>query len=771
MLHYLDPKDPTRPRAAEGVSLVNVSRRGFLAGAGAGLAVAAFAGPADAFPRWPHGGHAMPRGVRPDPIAFVSIDPDGTVTLVAHRSEMGQGSRTSIPMIMADEMEADWQRVRLVQAEGDEPKYGNQDTDGSRSLRHHIQMARQIGASVRQMLAEAAAEQWGVPAGEVTVAGHEVRHGGRSLGFGDLAEAAMDRPVPEFHDLAFKSPEAFRYVGKGNVPIYDLRDITTGQAVYGADVSLPGMLYAVVARPPVVGGKVASLDASAAEATPGVVSVHQLEGSIPPAKFAPLGGVAVVAENTWAAIRGRDALEIEWEDGPHGGYDSDAFLEEMKATAEQPGKMLRRQGEPDKAFAEAARTVARTYTQSHVAHAAMEPPVALASVTQEGAEIWAPVQSPYTCRLDVAEDLVLDPEQVRVNVTLLGGGFGRKSKHDFAIEAARLSKMTGKPVRVQWTRDDDIRHSFMHTTSAERIEVAVDGEGKVTGWRHNSVAPSILSTFAPDSGYQFMVENGMGHVDMPFAIPNVSIENGKALAHARIGWFRSVSNIPRAWAIGAFVGELAEELGRDEKEMWLELIGPPRVINPEAEGFPDDYWDYGEPYEAFPIDTGRLANVLDIAADGIGWGREMPEGEGLGLCAHRSFVSYVACAAHVRLEEDGRITVPELHLAVDAGYIANPERVRSQMEGAAVMGMTNALHSGVTFKGGAVQESNFFDYEMVRSDNFPRQVHVHMVPHGFGVHSTGIGEPGVPPVPPAIANALARAGGGRRRHLPMGPRV
>ncbi len=767
MLHFLNQA----PQPAEGFTIAKVSRRGFLKVSGAGLALAGFATTAEAFPRWPHGGHAMPHGVRTDPLVFVRVDPDGTVTLVAHRSEMGTGSRTSLPMIMADEMEADWTRVVIEQAPGDEPKYGNQDTDGSRSLRHHIQMARQIGASVRHMLAHAAAAEWGVPAGEVAVEAHMVRHGSHEAGFGDLAEAAMALPVPAFEDLAFKSPSDFRYIGKGKVQITDLRDITTGAAVYGADVMLDGMQVAVVARPPVVGGKVKSFDDTAARAVPGVSAVVELPHSIPPAGFAPLGGIAVVASNTWAAMKGRDALQIEWDGGPHAGYDTQAFLAEMVATAEQPADtVFRNQGDVDAAFAEAARTFGQTYTQAHMAHAPMEPPVALASVTAEGAEIWAPVQSPYACRTDVAKALEIDPAQVKVNVTLLGGGFGRKSKHDFAIEAALVSKAVGTPVRVQWTREDDIRHSFMHTVSAERIDVALDGEGKVTAWRHNSVAPSILSTFAPDGGHQFFIEQGMGHVDMPFDIPNVRCENGAALAHTRIGWYRSVSNVPRAWAVGSFVGELAHELGRDEKQMWLDLIGAPRVVDPVAEGYPEDFWDYGEPYQAFPIDTGRLANVLDMAADAIGWGREMPEGEGLGLCVHRSFVSYVACAAHVRVV-DGTIRVPEMHFAIDAGFIANPERVESQLQGAAVMGMTLALHSGIHYEAGAVVESNFHDYEMVRADNYPENVHVHMVPHGFGVHSTGVGEPGVPPVAPAIANALFKATGQRKRALPMGAQV
>jgi isoquinoline 1-oxidoreductase beta subunit len=766
MLRYFDPAAPQSPRAPAVIRIENLSRRGFLVAAGAGLTLAAFAGGADAFPRYPHGGQSMPHGVRTDPLVFVKLAADGTVTLIAHRSEMGTGARTTLPMIMADEMEADWSRVTIEQAEGDEPKYGNQDTDGSRSLRHHLQAARQIGASVRMMLAQAASAEWGVPFAEVVVANHMVSHGARSAGFGELAEAAMALPVPAFEDLSFKIEDQFRYIGKGQVQIADLHDITTGAAIFGADVSLPGMKYAVIARPPVVGGTVKTLDDAGALATPGVSGVYQVAGSIMPAKFAPLGGVAVLGDTTWAAIQGRDALQITWDDGPHGDYASGPFMEEMIKTAEAPGAVRRDQGDVDGAFAGAAKTFKRTYTQAHIAHIPMEPPVALANVTADGIEVWAPVQSPYACRTDIAAAMGVSEDKVRVHVTLLGGGFGRKSKHDFAIEAAMLSKAAGAPVRVQWTREDDIRHSFMHTASAEHIEVAMDDSGAVTGWRHNSVAPSILSLFAPDGGHQFFIEAGMGHVDMPFDIPNVRCENGAALAHTRIGWFRAVSNLPRAFAIGSFVGELAADLGRDEKAMWLELIGAARVVNPAAEGYPADFWDYGEPYEAFPIDTGRLANVLDLAADKAGWGRALPEGEGIGLSVHRSFVSYVACAARVKVV-NGLITVPELHLAVDAGFIANPERVESQMQGAAVMGMTVALNSAITYRNGAVEQSNFYDYDVVRSDNFPT-VQVHVVPHGIGVHATGIGEPGLPPVAPAIANALFHATGKRHRALPIG---
>jgi len=768
MLGYLSDDLTTGAAPAERPTIMAVDRRRFLGGAAAGLALAAFAGRAGAFERYDTGGSEMRHGLVRDPLVFVSIDPDGTVTLIAHRSEMGTGIRTSLPMVLADEMEADWSRVVIEQADGNEPRYGNQNTDGSRSMRHHIQPMRQMGASVRHMLAGAAAERWGVDPAAVTVALHEVKGPeGQVLGFGDLAEAAMARPVPAFEELSFKTAEDFRYIATGEVPITDLHDITTGRAVYGADVMLEGMRTAVVARPPVVGGRVASHDATETLKVPGVLSVHELSGKALPGKFAPLGGIAVVATDTHAALTGRRALKVTWEDGPNAGYTTADYRAEMEETAKKPGKVKRETGDVDRAFAEADRVIAHSYYQDHMAQAPMEPPAAVARFRDGHMEVWAPVQSPHTAREDIAGDLGLGVEDVTVHVTLLGGGFGRKSKADFATEAARLARETGAPVRVQWTREDDIRHSFYHTTSVERIEAAVDADGRVTGWRHNSVSPSIMSTFAPDVRHHFNIEDGMGHVDVPFAIPNIRCDNGPAVAHTRIGWWRSVSNVPRAFAVQSFVAELAHELGRDQKEMLLELIGPDRTLSPEEENMPEDFWNYGDPYSEFPIETGRLKNVLTMAADAAGWGREMPEGEGLGLAVHRSFLSHVGIAAHVRIE-DGRIRLPETHIAIDCGFAANPERIRSQMEGAAVMGMTLALHSAITHENGRVVQSNFNDYDVVRSDNFPEKVVTHIVEHPFSVHATGVGEPGVPPMAPAIANAVFNATGRRLRDLPTG---
>ncbi len=754
----------------EGMTFVNVSRRQMLQMTTAGFAVAAFSSPAEAFIKYPVGGTNMPHGLIYDPTIFVSIDPDGTVTIVAHRSEMGTGSRTSLPMVLADEMGADWSRVKLVQAPGDEPRYGNQDTDGSRSMRHHIQSMRQMGASVRHMLANAAAKKWGVNPDDVQVGVHKVTSGAKEVHFGELAVDAMSEVVPQFEELQFKSEKEFRYIGKGNVSMVDLFDITTGKAIYGADVNLPGMKVAVIARPPAVGETIAKMDDKKARKVAGVEDIIELPVSVMPAKFAPLGGVAVIAAHTFAAIQGRDALKIEWKKGPHSNYDSKAFTDEMRKTARKPGKVLRQEGDLAGVIKGKPKIFSAEYTQAHMAHAPMEPPVAVAQVTDKFAEIWAPVQSPYGARQDIAKALNMPIENVRVNVTLLGGGFGRKSKCDFAIEAALLSQKTGAPIKVQWTREDDIMHSFYHTTSVERLEAAIDDKGKVVGLRYNSVAPTILSTFAKDPGHQFFIENGMGHVDIPFEIPNLSIENGKAMSHTRIGWFRSVSNVPRAWAVQSFAAELANELGRDQKEVLLELIGSDRQLQPVKQGFPKDFWDYGETYDEYPIDTMRLKNVLNLAADKAGWGAKMPAGEGWGLACHRSFVTYTAAAVRVKIDE-GQIRVPEVHLAIDCGFAANPERIRSQLEGAAVMGMTLAMFSGVTYKNGVAQESNFDTYEMVRSENYPENVHVHIVDHPFSVHAAGVGEPGLPPIAPALANGIFNATGKRLRDMPFGDTI
>jgi isoquinoline 1-oxidoreductase beta subunit len=748
--------------------LENVSRRHVLKGIAAGslvLAMPMLSRPAMA--AYATGAGDMPHGTVNDPRVFVSIAPDGIVTIVAHRAEMGTGIRTSLPMVVADEMGADWARVRVVQAPGDEAKYGNQDTDGSRSTRHYLIPMRQVGAAARTMLEAAAAQLWGVPVTEVHAGVHEVLHdaSGRRAGFGALAAGAASQKLPSADTLRLKDAREFRYIGRGAVGIVDLRDITTGNATYGADVRLPGMKYVVIARPPVTGGKLVSFDASEALKVPGVERVLEARGWPWPSKFQPLGGVAVVARNTGAAIKGRTALKIVWDDGANAKYDSVAYRAELEAAVRVPGQMVRNDGDTDAALKSADRVVVGEYYLPHLAHVSMEPPVATARWADGKIEVWAPVQSPGGTREDLAKTLDIPEANVTLNQTLLGGGFGRKSKCDYALEAALLARELGVPVRVQWTREDDVQHDFLHTVSAERIEAGLDKSGRVVAWRHRSAAPSIGSTFAAGAIHEAAFEMGMGLIDLPFAIPNIRAENPEAAAHTRIGWFRSVSNIPHAFAVQSMVAEIAAATGRDPKDMLLELIGPARIV-PFSPSIAKP-WNYGEPVDSYPIDAGRLRGVVELVAAKSEWGKSLPKGHGMGIAVHRSFVSYVATVVHVVVDDKGAISVPRVDTAIDCGTFVNPERIQSQIEGAAIMGLSLAKLGAITFKNGRVEQSNFDDYPVVRIDEAPLLTNTWIVPPPDGTPPSGVGEPGVPPFAPALCNAIFAATGKRIRELPI----
>ncbi|MDU9034812.1 xanthine dehydrogenase family protein molybdopterin-binding subunit [Pseudomonas corrugata] len=750
--------------------LSNLSRRGFLKGASATgvLVLAASWGMPDAFAEEKKfGAEGMPHGAVDDPKVYVSIAADGSVTVICNRSEMGQGVRTSLSMVVADELDADWALVKVQQAPADEARFGNQDTDGSRSMRHWYEPMRRCGAAARTMLEQAAAAQWNVPVGECHAQLHNVVHqpSGRKLGYGALAAAASALPVPARDSLRLKQPAEFRYIGKEASRAIDGADVVNGRAVFGADVHLDGMLYAVVARPPVYGGKVRSVDDRAALKVPGVVKVVQIEGRPLPSEFQPLGGVAVVAKNTWAAIKGRDALKIEWDDGPNAAYDSIAYRKELEAAALKPGIVLRSTGDLDDALAKADSTLEASYYLPHLSQSPMEPMVAIARFKDGHCEAWAPSQAPQVTRERVAERLGIPFDKVTINITLLGGGFGRKSKPDFVVEAAVLAKeFAGQAIRVQWTREDDIHHSYFHTVSAEYLKAGLNRDGMPSGWLHRTVAPSITALFAPNMVHEAPFEVGMGLTNMAYAIPNLRLENPEAVAHTRVGWYRSVSNIPHGFAIQSFIDELAHKAGQDPLKYHLKLLGPDRKIDPRTL---NEDWNYGESPERYPIDTARIRTVLETAAKAAGWGQKLPKGRGLGLAVHYSFVTYVAAAIEVEVKEDGTVIVHKANIAVDCGPQINPERIRSQFEGACVMGLGNAMVGEISFKDGKVQQDNFHMYEVARMSLAPKEVAVHLVTPPGEVPLGGVGEPGVPPIAPALCNAIFAATGQRIRNLPV----
>jgi len=401
----------------------------------------------------------------------------------------------------------------------------------------------------------------------------------------------------------------------------------------------------------------------------------------------------------------------------------------------------------------------------HFAHASMECPAATARIVNGACEIWACTQSPQAARDRVAKRLDLAADKVTVNVTLLGGGFGRKSKADFVVEAALVSKeMGGQPVKLTWTREDDLHHDYFHTVCAQHLEAGLDANGKVTAWLHRTAEPTILSIFAPDPKALAPFELGLGLSGMPYAIPNVRIENPEATAHARIGWLRSVNNIQHAFAAQSFIAEIAQAQGKDHRDFLIELLGPDRLIDPTKIS---DSWNHGESPERYPINVGRLRKVIERVTQEAQWGRKMGEGQGLGLAAHYSFVTYVAAVVEVSVDPKGNVVIPRIDVAVDCGPTVNPDRVRSQIEGACVMGLSQAVVSEITFKNGRAEQDNFHQFEVVRMNLAPRKIVVHIMPSAYDVPLGGVGEPGVPVVAPALMNAIAAATGKRIRQLPL----
>lgn len=741
-------------------TVTNVSRRHFLGGV---FSAGAFVVTARLIPLDAVGRQAAAPGAVPtwEPSVYLGIEPNGAVTIVAHRSEMGTGARTCLPMIIADELEADWARVTIVQALGD-VKYGSQNTDGSCSVRDFYQALRAAGASARTTLEHAAAGKWGVPQEECQGRQHFVVHAktGRKLSYGDLVPLVSSATAPNQNAVRFKTPKEFRFIGK-DMPLTDLNDLVTGKGTFGIDARMPGMVFASIARPPVMGAAFKSVDDSAAKQVAGVHQVVMLDLATAPFGFKALGGPAVIANSSWAAMQGRNALKVEWTPGEHAAYDSARYREALLETAGKPGRVARQVGDVDADFARGGTIHEASFYTPMLAHAPMEPPAAVAEFKDGKVVTWCNTQNPQAVQDTVARAVGIKKEDVTCHVTLLGGGFGRKSKPDYVAEAALLSKQVGKPVKIVWSREDDIQFDYFHSPAGLYLKARVDAKGRPTSWLQRSVFPPIASQNNPDEqfgGFQL----GMGWTDIPYTLANLRVENGPAKARVRIGWLRSVANIYHAFAVQSFTDELAAAAGRDRVEYLLDLIGPPRVIDLSKEGVSQP----GRPNPSFPYDTARLRNVIELAAERSGWATKKPvAGRALGIAAHYSFLTYVAAVVEVEIGPGGEVRIPQVDIALDAGQIINPDRVKAQFEGAAVFGTSLALMGEITAANGRIEQTNFNGYPVARMPQAPHRTNVHIVQNEAA--PAGVGEPGVPPIAPALCNAIFAATGKRLRELPI----
>lgn len=673
------------------------------------------------------------------PNAFLHIAPNGDTTLWCGRCEMGQGISTSLPSAVADELEADWSRVTILQGDADE-KYGPQATGGSRSINTMLEPMRQAGAAGREMLVAAAAATWGVPAAECEAKNHFVYHkeSDKRLGYGELAATAAEQPVPDTPRL--KSRDQFRYIGK-SLPRHDQGAVVVGERVYGSDVVVPGMKYGAVMHVPVLGGSVKSVDSSGLGDLADRVQVVTIDRLERP--YGSLGAVGVVADNTWIAQQALNRLKIEWDRGPHAVYNTDSYKAELVESVEAPGTSVSERGDVDAALESAAVSHAATYVGGHLSHSPMEPMASCVDVGDEHCEVWASTQDPAGIQETLAAFLGREKDDITVHVMAAGGAFGRKFMCDYVHEAAALSQAAGAPVQLTWSREEDTRTGYYHPCNAQHIAGSIDSDGNVSGWLHRAAFPTIASLFDPTNTGPG--EREMGDIiRQPLAIENFRAEVGEASAHTRIGWWRAVYNIFFGFAINVFVDELSRKADKDPVEVFRKMYS--------------DYRGEGEE------NARRALAVLNKAADMGGWGREVPDGHGLGIAVHYSFSSFTAMMVHVEVDGDD-IKVHRVDCAVDCGLVLTPDIATAQMEGAVIMGIGLALNTEIRFEDGAVVNSNFHDYPVARIGNTPTEINVEFI--GQENTSTGLGEPGVPTFAPALINAIYDASGKRYRSLPI----
>lgn len=697
---------------------------------------------------------------------FVSIEESGDVKIFCHRMEMGQGILTSVPQIIAEELGAEWGKVTAQLAPGDS-KFGNQSTGGSASIRQFFTYTRQMGAIARDMLEQAAANKWQVDKSQVKAQNHFVVNAanGKKLGFGELAGEAAKLPVPDKDAVSLKPNASFTLIGK-DVELQGQNNIVQGQATYAQDIQLPNMLIASIERPPVLLGKVKSFDATEAKKVAGVVDVIQLRDRGLPVQTNPVSGVAVVATNTWAAIEGRKKLKIEWDLGENVAHNSDAYLEDLVAKVSAKGISVRTEGDVYSHNYDSDKTIEAVYTCPYHHHMSMETPAATAVIEDGVCTIWAGTQTPQWGKNMALQELGLDPakdgDKVIFNTTLMGGAFGRKGKNDFVVEAVELAKATGRPVKVIWSREDDVKHGFYHSSSANyyKAELTEDNRAEFVVARVAHPPIGWIFNNQTDTPGNMLLSQSFG--DLPFDVEHLSVETQKVDTHLRIGWFRAVQNIHNAFAMGSFVDELAAKAKISTRQMWMNLLGEDRIVNPIKEGF-EGWVNYGQKTPAYAVNTKRMKHVINLIADKAGVDKKLPANEGWGISYATSFNTYAAAATKVRVV-DGKVDVLEMHTAIDCGLVITPDRVRSQMEGAMIMGHSMALFSAITVKDGEIEQSNFHDYSVSRINQIP-PLHVHLVDSDEA--PGGVGEPGLPAIIPSIVNAIYHASGKRIRDLPV----
>jgi isoquinoline 1-oxidoreductase subunit beta len=686
----------------------------------------------------------------PNPFdAWVRITPDNRVTLILGKSEMGQGIMTALPMILAEELCVDWKNVKVEQAPTN-PKIYELGTGGSGSVAGSWLPLRRAGAAAREMLIAAAAQKWEVGADTCKAVDGQVVHGNpkRYLSYGELVEAAAKLPIPNFNTVPLKNSDDFTLVGH-DMRRYEARAKATGTAVFGIDSRVPGMLYAVVARCPVFGGKLVSFDAAKAKAVPGVRDVIAFETGGRGASTT--GGVAVLAANSWAAMQGRNALEVKWDFGAAAKESSAGLREQFLANAAKPGKIVRNDGDADAVLASSSKKIEAAYEFPFAAHACMEPMNCTVAIRPDGAEAWVPTQAPQWAQAVIAEATKLPPEKVIVHTTLMGGGFGRRYQADFVMEAAQVAKSAGKPVMVLWTREDDMQHDFYRPASYHKMQGALDANGNLAAWKHFQTSTSIAAKWR-QNGAEKPEQGEFGTAStIPYQARNIRIEYTLAESSVPRAWWRSVEHSTSGFVVECFIDELAAAAGQDPLAFRLKLIGGDRKI--------PLFDEEKEP----PLDTARLKGVLQLAAEKAGWGKPLAKGQGRGIAAFYSFDSYTAAVAEVSVK-NGAVKLERLVYAVDCGRPINPEGVRAQVESAAIYGLSATSYDAITISGGRVEQGNFNDYGMPRMNDAPKtEVHVVMSKE----EPTGIGEPGLPVMAPAMCNAIFAATGKRVRRLPI----